>query len=65
MATIIHVRRVCAAAILGLSTAATGQAAIRDYVPNVSRKAEVNHAMVQALGFGGHNTVLVMKRYVA
>ncbi len=36
-----------------------------DYVPNVSRKATVNHAMVEALGFGGHNTVLVMRRYVA
>jgi 3-oxoacyl-[acyl-carrier-protein] synthase II len=34
-----------------------------DYVPNVSRKAKVEHAMVEALGFGGHNTVLVMKRY--
>lgn len=36
-----------------------------DYVPNVARRTEVTHAMVQALGFGGHNTVLVMKRYVA
>jgi len=36
-----------------------------DYVPNVSRSARVEHAMVQALGFGGHNTVLVMKRFVA
>lgn len=36
-----------------------------DYVPNVCRNAKVNYAMVEALGFGGHNTVLVMKRFVA
>jgi len=36
-----------------------------DYVPNVSRSMAVNHAMVEALGFGGHNTVLVMRRFVA
>ncbi len=36
-----------------------------DYVPNVYRDSKVNHAMVQALGFGGHNTVLVMKKFVA
>lgn len=33
-----------------------------DYVPNTSREMKVEHAMVEALGFGGHNTVLVMKR---
>lgn len=36
-----------------------------DYVPNVARQADIKHAMVEALGFGGHNTVLVMSRYVA
>jgi 3-oxoacyl-[acyl-carrier-protein] synthase II len=36
-----------------------------DYVPNVYREAKVEHALVEALGFGGHNTVLAMKRYVA
>jgi 3-oxoacyl-[acyl-carrier-protein] synthase II len=36
-----------------------------DYVPNVCRDAKVDHAMVEALGFGGHNTVLVMKKFVA
>ncbi len=36
-----------------------------DYVPNVSRDANVRHAMVEALGFGGHNTVLVMRQFVA
>jgi 3-oxoacyl-[acyl-carrier-protein] synthase II len=36
-----------------------------DYVPNVYREAKVQHALVEALGFGGHNTVLAMKQYVA
>ncbi|MBX9952344.1 MAG: beta-ketoacyl-ACP synthase II [Candidatus Obscuribacterales bacterium] len=34
-----------------------------DYVPNVYRQAPVKHALCEALGFGGHNTVLVMKSY--
>jgi 3-oxoacyl-[acyl-carrier-protein] synthase II len=36
-----------------------------DYVPNVSREMKLDHALVEALGFGGHNTVLALKRYVA
>lgn len=32
-----------------------------DYVPNVAREAKLSYGMVEALGFGGHNTVLVMK----
>ena len=36
-----------------------------DYVPNVCRDMKLDHALVEALGFGGHNTVLAMKRYVA
>ncbi|HEY9870510.1 MAG TPA: beta-ketoacyl-ACP synthase II [Candidatus Obscuribacterales bacterium] len=36
-----------------------------DYVPNVSRSVAIKHAMVEALGFGGHNTVLVMRHFVA
>lgn len=36
-----------------------------DYIPNVCREGKVNHAIVEALGFGGHNTVLVMGKYVA
>jgi 3-oxoacyl-[acyl-carrier-protein] synthase II len=36
-----------------------------DYVPNVARESQVKHAMCQALGFGGHNTVLVMKQFVS
>ncbi len=34
-----------------------------DYVPNFFREAKVDHALVEALGFGGHNTVLVMKKF--
>jgi 3-oxoacyl-[acyl-carrier-protein] synthase II len=36
-----------------------------DYVPNVCRDAKVDVALVEALGFGGHNTCLAMRRYVA
>jgi 3-oxoacyl-[acyl-carrier-protein] synthase II len=31
-----------------------------DYVPNVSRDLKVRNALIEALGFGGHNTVIVM-----
>ena len=34
-----------------------------DYVPNQSRRAEVNALLVNAFGFGGQNVVLVMKRF--
>jgi len=34
-----------------------------DYVPNQSRRADVNALLVNAFGFGGQNVVLVMKRY--
>jgi len=34
-----------------------------DYVPNKARDLKVEYAMAEALGFGGHNTVLMLKRY--
>jgi 3-oxoacyl-[acyl-carrier-protein] synthase II len=34
-----------------------------DYVPNKSRDHKINYAMTEALGFGGHNTVLILKKF--
>jgi 3-oxoacyl-[acyl-carrier-protein] synthase II len=34
-----------------------------DCVPNTGRKAEVNYAMSNSLGFGGHNAVILLKRW--
>ncbi len=34
-----------------------------DYVPNEGRNAEVNYAMSNSLGFGGHNATIVLAKY--
>ncbi|RSK26463.1 beta-ketoacyl-[acyl-carrier-protein] synthase II [Bacillus sp. HMF5848] len=34
-----------------------------DYVPNKARKQEVNVALSNSLGFGGHNATLIFKKY--
>lgn len=36
-----------------------------DYVPNEARNTTVNIAMSNSMGFGGHNTCLIFKRYEA
>ena len=35
-----------------------------DYVPNIARKQEVNVAMSNSLGFGGHNATIVLRKFV-
>ncbi len=34
-----------------------------DYVPNKGREAEINYAVSNSLGFGGHNASIVIKKY--
>ena len=34
-----------------------------DYVPNTARAHQVEHALSNNLGFGGHNASLVFKRF--
>jgi 3-oxoacyl-[acyl-carrier-protein] synthase II len=34
-----------------------------DYTPNTARQLTVNTVMSNSFGFGGHNAVLIMRRY--
>lgn len=34
-----------------------------DYVPNEARKKDINYALSNSLGFGGHNACLLFKKY--
>lgn len=34
-----------------------------DYTPNHSKKREVNYALSNSLGFGGHNATIIVKKY--
>ena len=34
-----------------------------DYVPNIARRSKVNTVLSTSFGFGGHNSVLILRRY--
>jgi 3-oxoacyl-[acyl-carrier-protein] synthase II len=35
-----------------------------DYVPNIARIKQINCALLNSFGFGGHNATIIIKRYV-
>jgi 3-oxoacyl-[acyl-carrier-protein] synthase II len=35
-----------------------------DYVPNVARKKDVKTALTSSFGFGGHNSVIILRKYI-
>ena len=46
-----------------LGLAETDEACDLDFVPGVGREQEINYALSNSLGFGGHNAVLAFKRW--
>ncbi|MDR1391878.1 MAG: beta-ketoacyl-ACP synthase II [Clostridiales bacterium] len=36
-----------------------------DYVPNLGRYKEINYAISNSFGFGGHNACIVLKKYIS